>query len=247
MIRLNSRSRFLSLAVAGALAVGVVGAASVAVADRGDGPAGATQRDRGDGHHLGAITVAKLVQASGLDPQVVREGLNDGHTLAEVFITNGVDPRDVKQEVLAGLRERLDAAIAEEKITAEQAARILNAADSAIDRILSAEDLGGGGGEHRPAILALRHMVQTAAETIGITPRELAAEIKGGSSVADIAEAHNVEPQAVIDALVEEANAAIDRLVEAGKLTPEQGARAKEKALAAITRFVMETGSGRGA
>ncbi|MDQ2649055.1 MAG: hypothetical protein M3Z03_05840, partial [Actinomycetota bacterium] len=44
--------------------------------------------------------------------------------------------------------------------------------------------------------------LDAAAEVIGITAEELEAELQAGRSMAEVAEANDVEPQAVIDALV---------------------------------------------
>ncbi|MGH9184878.1 MAG: hypothetical protein ACRD0U_03510 [Acidimicrobiales bacterium] len=51
----------------------------------------------------------------------------------------------------------------------------------------------------RPVV---RAAVRIAAETIGIEPAELRSALRDGQSVADVAEAHSVDPQSVVDALV---------------------------------------------
>ena len=60
-----------------------------------------------------------------------------------------------------------------------------------------------------------RHLIgfglQTAADAIGIETDELAAAIRDGQSIAEVAEANGVEPQVVIDALVDAASARIDQ------------------------------------
>ena len=43
---------------------------------------------------------------------------------------------------------------------------------------------------------------KTAADTIGISPTDLLAAMKGGHSIADVATAHDVDPQTVIDAVI---------------------------------------------
>jgi hypothetical protein len=50
-----------------------------------------------------------------------------------------------------------------------------------------------------------RHAIRVlrlAAKTIGIEPKELREAIRGGQTVAEVAEANGVDPQAVVDALV---------------------------------------------
>ncbi len=77
---------------------------------------------------------------------------------------------------------------------------------------------GAGGGQWT--------MFDTAAETLGLTPEELFAELREGKSLAEIAEVQGVEVEEVYDAV----NAAraeaipefIEQAVEDGSLTREQ-------------------------
>jgi hypothetical protein len=80
--------------------------------------------------------------------------------------------------------------------------------------------------------------VKDAAGVIGISPADLAKELKDGKSIADVATAHNVSPQAVIDKLVADANAKVDAAVAAGKITQEKGDAAKAKMPERVTKLV---------
>jgi uncharacterized membrane protein len=66
----------------------------------------------------------------------------------------------------------------------------------------------------------------TAAETLGLTPEELFAELHAGKSLAEIAEAQGVDVQTVYDAMKvaqdEARQQAIQQAVEDGRLTQEQ-------------------------
>lgn len=53
----------------------------------------------------------------------------------------------------------------------------------------------------------------TAAEAIGISTDDLRAALKGGQSIAEVAEANGVEAQTVIDALVAEATTRLEGLL----------------------------------
>jgi len=65
-----------------------------------------------------------------------------------------------------------------------------------------------------------------AAEALGLTPEQLFAELRAGNNLADIAEAQDVDPQAVYDAMnaarVEAMRQAIEQAVEDGRLTQAQ-------------------------
>ena len=84
----------------------------------------------------------------------------------------------------------------------------------------------------------LRAAVTTAAEAIGISPRELAAELREGRSIAEVASAEGVELVTVTDALTAKATAAIDAAVANGRIDEEQAARLMDRLPTAIDRFV---------
>jgi len=70
-------------------------------------------------------------------------------------------------------------------------------------------DHGGHGGHGGARLEALT----TAAETIGVTVEELRIALRGGQTIAQVAEANGVDPQAVIDALVAEVTANLEQRI----------------------------------
>jgi hypothetical protein len=59
----------------------------------------------------------------------------------------------------------------------------------------------------------------TAANAIGISTDELAQELRSGKSIADVARAKNVNPQKVVDVLVDQFRQRLDREVASGRYT----------------------------
>jgi hypothetical protein len=59
----------------------------------------------------------------------------------------------------------------------------------------------------------------TAANAIGISTDELAQELRSGRSIADVARSKNVDPQKVVDALVDRFRQRLDRAVASGRYT----------------------------
>ena len=89
----------------------------------------------------------------------------------------------------------------------------------------------------------LRHriakaVVKDAADTTGIPAKDLLAALKGGQSIAEVATAHGVDPQAVIDKLSADAVARIDKAVADGKITAERGETMKGKVPERVTTIV---------
>jgi hypothetical protein len=65
-------------------------------------------------------------------------------------------------------------------------------------------------------------LVAVAAEVIGIEQTELVAELQNGLTIAEVAEAHDVAVQDIVDAFVATRAERLTSGVEAGRLTQEQ-------------------------
>ncbi len=90
-----------------------------------------------------------------------------------------------------------------------------------------------GRGHHRP--FADKDAI---AEAIGIEPEEIRAGFEDGLSLAEIAEANGVDPQAVIDVMVENLDERLAQAVENGRLTQEEADERRENAVERITERV---------
>ncbi len=78
----------------------------------------------------------------------------------------------------------------------------------------------GRGGEQ---VAGLKQaMLAAAAQTLSITPDELANQLRSGQTLAQLAQAHNTTEQAVIDAALAAAKTQLDQAVAAGTLTQAQ-------------------------
>ena len=69
-----------------------------------------------------------------------------------------------------------------------------------------------------PAGSAAKVSLETAATTIGISEDDLRTALEDGQTLAEVATANGVEPQAVIDALVAEATTRLDEAVADGRI-----------------------------
>lgn len=93
---------------------------------------------------------------------------------------------------------------------------------------------GGCHGGHRGPGL------DAAATALGITPAELREQLDEDTTIADVAEARNVDVQKVIAAMVADATAHIDQGVADGRLTQAQADAKKADLEARITSLVNE-------
>jgi uncharacterized protein (DUF433 family) len=92
------------------------------------------------------------------------------------------------------------------------------------------------------ARLALR----TAATTIGVSPQDLAGQIRGGKTVAAVATEHSVDPANVVNAVVTALTQQIDQAAAQGKIDGNRADQAKQKLPDFANRFVNETKSNQG-
>lgn len=95
-----------------------------------------------------------------------------------------------------------------------------------------------GNGHHGLRHRVAKAAIKDAADVIGIPAKDLATALKGGQSVAEVATAHGVDPQTVIDKLSADATARIDKAVADGKITAERGATMKSKVGERVTKLV---------
>jgi hypothetical protein len=102
--------------------------------------------------------------------------------------------------------------------------------DSVVGALKAAEPIGG----HRGGSRGVGADISVAATAIGITNDELRTALQSGQSIADVATAKGVAPQAVIDAMVAAMKQRLAESVTAGKLTQ---AKADELATSATTRI----------
>lgn len=65
-------------------------------------------------------------------------------------------------------------------------------------------------------------LIVIAAETLGLTPQELIAELQAGKTIADVAEEQGVALETLVDAFLAPREAALQVAVETGRLTQEQ-------------------------
>lgn len=94
---------------------------------------------------------------------------------------------------------------------------------------------GPHGGMHRLDL-------SVAAKTIGVSDDDLRSALRSGQSVADVANAHGVDPQTVIDALVADAQQHLADDVSSGRLTQDQADQISADLATHITDAVNHAG-----
>ena len=214
-------------------------------------PEGAPAPEDCDGHGHRGPKLDAAAEAIGVDVEALREALASGQTLAEVAEANGVDPQAVVDALVAEAGTRLDEAVAEGRLTQEEAderrAQLTERITAMVTEGLPADGPRGPGGPggHRGG-----PPLDAAAEAIGVDVEALREALASGQTLAEVAEANGVDPQAVVDALVAEAGTRLDEAVAEGRLTQEEAderrAQLTERIAATVTEGVPERPEGMG-
>ena len=89
-----------------------------------------------------------------------------------------------------------------------------------------------------------RREVGIAAAAIGVGVDELQREMGGGRSIADVARSRGVAPDTVVNAIVIDAAAVIDRVGRGGRRAGRQGAAGRPRLQTWATTFVNRAGAG---
>jgi transposase-like protein len=230
-----------AVTTAGLLVVGTAGIASAAETPNADAPAAAAA---GRGHRaLAGLKVAATT--IGITPRELGQAIKGGQSVAEVATSHNVDPQAVKDAIDNAVDQKVDEAVAAGKIDAERAATIKSKAPEKVAKLVDGKLKAGTlkrierRGKLRKGARA--GAAKVAAATIGVETKDLVAAVKGGQSIAAVAQSHDVDPQAVIDAVVAAANKKVDDAVAAGKIDAERAATIKSKAVERITKLVNAT------
>jgi polyhydroxyalkanoate synthesis regulator phasin len=148
----------------------------------------------------------------------------------------GVEPNALSDALKDALKARLDAAVADGRLSQEQADELKERIDSG-DSPLVFGGLGLRGFGH---VGHFGHLagLDGAASYLGLTEAELRAELEDGKSLADVAKAEGKSVDGLVQKLVDSASDRLDQAVEDGGLTRARADEIKQDLEAHITDLV---------
>ena len=141
----------------------------------------------------------------------------------------------------ARLRESLQELVDDGTITAEQADAV---ATHLVENRPERGEFGErhGRGHHGPGMFGRGVASEALTDLLGIDAQELRQQLRDGATLAEIATAQGIEPQAVIDELLAEVQERLTNAVENGRIDQ---AEADEKLAEAETRITDMVNNGR--
>jgi hypothetical protein len=130
----------------------------------------------------------------------------------------GVTPSRLSSALKQALENRVDAAVADGRLTKEQGDALKARIEAEDYPMLSGFGFGHHGG---PGIRGFGHL-DAAAAYLGMTETELATELAGGKTLADVAKAKAKSVDGLVSALVADEKQELDAAVAAGRITRAQ-------------------------
>lgn len=159
------------------------------------------------------------------------EGERDA-IVADVAEELGVAPARVESAFRRALENRVDAAVAAGRLSAEEGAALKERIRSGELPHLGLRGGGRGHGHHHGPGAKL----SAAAEYLGVTEAELRAALRDGDSLAEQARERGKSVDGLVGALVAAVTAELDRAVADGELTDAQ----RDDRVAELERHVSE-------
>jgi len=222
--------RTISILAAAAVLVGV--GATVAVAKGpGKGKARAAKVQQQKQRTLIGAATAFL----GLSRPALAKELRSGKSLAQIASARGKSVDGLEQALVAALRARYEAARAAGKISAERAQRLSSRAEQVVERIVNAVP------KARALPRAQRGVLGIAAAYLDLTRQQLAAELRAGKSLAQVATARGKSVDGLEAALVAPLKRKLDRAVASGRLESARAGTMLDRATKRIERLVNRT------
>ena len=189
--------------------------------------------------------VGRVLGLLDLTPEELEAAFAEGKTVAEIAEEQGVGTDELVAELVAGVEERLDQAVADERIDADEAEARLAEIESRIEAFVTTEPGDDGfpaGRRDHPGRHGLPGVEgEEVADLLGLTTDELRAGLTDGKSLADIATEQGVTTDELTAFLVAQATEAIDQAVADGDVDPERAEQAKEQLAERIAIMVERT------
>ncbi len=211
------RWKKVALAAASAVIVSVV-VAGLALAHGG-----------GDFGESGDSPVEILSDMTDVSVDDIRSARQSGDSLADIAEANGVTTDDYVAAVVDAATMAIDDAVADGELSDDRAAEIKEGLPDKVTAMVTSE--AGWHGRGRGWAVKLDGKpspIVVLSELSGLSVEDVRASRVEGTSLADIGEANGVTKDDYVAELVSRATAAIDAMVEAGRLSEERAQSMKD-------------------
>jgi polyhydroxyalkanoate synthesis regulator phasin len=180
---------------------------------------------------LSVIAVGGAIGATKLTPR--QEGQAVINDAARQL---GIEPSELSNALKQALKNRVDAAVADGRLTKEEGQRMKERIDAG-----DVPFLGPGFHRHHHGPGLFHAKLEAAAEYLGMTQAQLREALSAGKTLAQVARDRDKTVAGLVDALVEQAEQKLEEDVDAGRLTEAE----KREMLSGLRRRITEMVNGR--
>ncbi|NJP04971.1 MAG: hypothetical protein HC837_04760 [Chloroflexaceae bacterium] len=200
-------------------------------------------RDHGprDGGRHGMLDV--VAEALNMTMADLVAELNDETSIADVATAHGVAVETVIDAVVADAQEHLQQHVTDGKLTQEEADERLAQIREEVTTRINEAGTPSAPRDHGPRDGGRHGMLDVVAETLNMTVEDLVAELNDETSIADVATAHGVAVETVIDAVVADAEEHLQQHVDDGRITQEQADERLAQIREEVTTRINEAGA----
>ena len=169
---------------------------------------------------LNQIVVEVAASALDMEPRELWQDVEPGMTLTEVITANGGDVEQVKADATIAATEAIETALSLDRITQEEADRMVENLDEAIDAVLVRERPEPG---NRPVgnILADGALLRQISETLDVPARDVVEARQNGQSFAEFVSENGSDPDQIIADTVAAVTEQIEQAVENERISQE--------------------------
>jgi uncharacterized protein (DUF433 family) len=166
--------------------------------------------------HPGGLLCRALVEATadltGMPAREILEALQADKSLAQIAEEHGQSADAIVNAVVDRAEQRLNEAVANGRLTQDQANRRLAFIREVATKLVDTPGLGGPGISGPAAKQPI--LINTTAQVTGLTVDQVRAELQEGKSLAQIAEEHGQDADAILNELRAKAEARLDQVLE---------------------------------
>lgn len=158
---------------------------------------------------LSVVAVGGAIGATKLTPKQESQAI-----INDAAQQLGVEPTELTDALKQALKNRVDAAVEDGRLTEEQGRELKERIDAG-----EVPFFGVGRGFHKHFHGPFHAKLEAAAEYLGMTQAQLEEALEDGKTLAQVAKDQGKAVDGLVDALVEGAEQKLQDAVEAGRLT----------------------------
>jgi len=165
----------------------------------------------------GAI-VSAITSELGITRAQLRADLASGQTLDQLAAANNVSVSSLEGAITTAVKDRLDEAVSAGLLSSTGEQALLSQLGARIGTLVNVAHPAA----HVAFVLRLRRaVVRLSAQYLGITPKELRADIRSGQTLSQLASASNKSPSGLEQSVESAVEAHLDAAVAAGRLSTQ--------------------------